>query len=204
MKLYASLTSPYARKIRIALAEKNLPFELVVDSPWESTSRVPSINPLGKVPALETDDGEIFFDSPVIASYIETLNAEPRLIPVDALEAVRVRQLEALADGIVDAAITAFLETRRDEAQRSQATLDRQLEKVERGLERLDTIANGRSNWLHGDGMSIADISVAVMLAYLDLRLPQIEWRDRHAALAAFAERMFERPSFRDTVPPAG
>ena len=99
MKLLASLTSPYARKIRIVLAEKALPFELVVDSPWEANTRIPELNPLGKVPVLVADSGETFFDSPVIAGYLDTLGAPPALLPGDALDAVRVRQTEALADG---------------------------------------------------------------------------------------------------------
>ena len=106
MKLLASLTSPYARKIRVILAEKALPFELVVDSPWEANTRIPELNPLGKVPVLVADSGETFFDSPVIAGYLDTLGAPPALLPGDALDAVRVRQTEALADGVTDAAVT--------------------------------------------------------------------------------------------------
>lgn len=203
MKLFASLTSPYARKIRVALAEKGLPFELVVDSPWESNTRIPEINPLGKVPALITDDGECFYDSPVIASLIETFNAEPRLIPADPLEAVRVRQLEALADGIADAIVTIVIESRRPEAQRSAAVVERQTQKMLRGLDRLEQLATGHS-WLHGNLMSLGDIATAVMLAFLELRLPHIDWREGRPALTALAERMFARQSFRDTIPPAG
>ena len=81
MKLVASLTSPYARKIRVVLAEKGLPFELAVDIPWLADTRVPGYNPLGKVPALVADDGEVWFDSPVIAEYLDTL-AGPALLPV--------------------------------------------------------------------------------------------------------------------------
>lgn len=112
MKLVASLTSPYARKIRVALAEKNLPFELEVDIPWLADTRVPSYNPLGKVPALVADDGELWFDSPVIAEYLDTL-AGPLLLPADRAAALPVRQAEALADGITDAAVAAFLESHR-------------------------------------------------------------------------------------------
>ena len=90
MKLVASLTSPYARKIRVALAEKSLPFELEVDIPWLADTRVPSYNPLGKVPALVADDGELWFDSPVIAEYLDTL-AGPLLLPADRAAALSVR-----------------------------------------------------------------------------------------------------------------
>ena len=126
MKLLASLTSPYARKIRIVLAEKALPFELVVDSPWEANTRVPEVNPLGKVPVLVADSGETFFDSPVIAGYLETVGALPALLPTDALDAVRVRQTEALADGVTDAAVTALLESRRPDGERRWLSINSQ------------------------------------------------------------------------------
>lgn len=203
MELVASLTSPYARKIRVMLAEKQLPFELVVDSPWEPTSTVPEINPLGKVPVLITDDGETFFDSPVIAGWLETLSAAPRLVPADPLEAVRVRQLEALADGITDAVVIIVREGRRAEAQRSEEVVARQLQAIERGLDRFEQLATGRS-WLHGDGMSLGDIAAGVMLGFIELRLPQADWRSGRTALSALADRLFERDSFRDTLPPAG
>lgn len=203
MKLVATPTSPYARKIRVMLAEKKLNFELVVDSPWEPTSTVPEVNPLGKVPVLITDDGEVFFDSPVIAGWIENLSAAPRLIPADAVEAVRVRQLEALADGITDAVVVVVLEGRRPEALRSADVVARQLQKVERGLDRLDELATGR-NWLHGDAMSLGDIAVGVMIGFIELRLPQLHWQNGRHNLEALIARLFERESFADTVPPAG
>ncbi|NMG03480.1 glutathione S-transferase [Azoarcus taiwanensis] len=203
MKLFASPTSPYARKIRIVLFEKQLPFELVEDSPWESATRVPEINPLGKVPVLVLDDGEVFFDSPVIAGYLETLNAEPRLLPTDALARVRVRQTEALADGITDAAVTALLESRRPDGERSDREIARQTAKIERGLDVLERRATGRE-WLHGDGLSLADIAAGTALAYLDLRFPQLSWRDAHPALKTLEARMSARPSFIETVPPVG
>ncbi len=203
MKLFASLTSPYARKIRVILAEKALPFELVVDSPWEANTRVPTVNPLGKVPALVTDAGDIFFDSPVIAGYLETLDAAPRLLPADALAAVRVRQNEALADGITDAAVAALLESRRPDGERSEREIARQLEKVERALVELERRATDR-DWLNGDRMQLGDVAAGCALGYLDLRFPKIDWRGRHAALAALAVRLFARPSFTTTVPPAG
>lgn len=203
MKLFASPTSPYARKIRIVLLEKQLPFELVEDSPWESATRVPEINPLGKVPVLVLDDGEVFFDSPVIAGYLETLDAEPRLLPTDMLARVRVRQAEALADGITDAAVTALLESRRPEGERSERAIARQTAKVERGLDVLERRAAGRA-WLHGDTMSLADIAAGTALAYLDLRFPSLSWRATRPALQELEARMSARPSFVKTVPPAG
>jgi glutathione S-transferase len=164
---------------------------------------VPDINPLGKVPALITDDGDAFFDSPVIAGYLETLDATPQLLPLEPLEAVRVRQTEALADGLTDAAVTALLESRRPDGERSDTVIARQMEKIERGLDLMERRASGRQ-WLHGDAISLGDIAVGVALAYLDLRFPQLDWRAPHPTLKALSERLFERPSFAHTVPPAG
>lgn len=203
MKLFASLTSPYARKIRIILAEKGLPFELVVDSPWEVNTRIPSVNPLGKVPALLTDGGEVFFDSPVIAGYLETLNVAPHLLPREPIEAVRVRQIEALADGITDAAVAMVLEARRPEEKRSDDEIAHQTGKIGRSLDELERRASGR-HWLHGDSLSLGDIAVGAALAYLDLRHPDYDWRAAHPALTALAERLFDRSSFADTKPPVG
>lgn len=203
MKLFASPTSPYARKVRIVLLEKGLPFELVEDSPWEVNTRIPSLNPLGKVPVLVLDNGETIYDSPVIVGYLETLGAAPALLPVDPLERVRVRQLEALADGVLDAAVAALLESRRPPENRSEAAIARDKLKISRALDALEQGTRNR-NWLHGDRMSLADIAVATALAYLDLRHPDIAWRDSCPGLKALDEKMSPRASFKATVPPLG
>lgn len=202
MRLYASLTSPYARKIRIMLAEKQLPFELTVDSPWDANSAVPANNPLGKVPVLISDAGETFFDSPVVASFIETLAAAPALVPQDPLAAVRVRLTESLADGLCDAAITALLESRRAPEVQNTADIERQLGKVARALASLETRLRGKT-WFNCDALQLGDIAVGVALSYLDLRHPQLAWRETHPCLADFAARIHARQSFIDTVPPA-
>lgn len=200
MKLTASATSPYARKIRILLAEKGIAFELLEDSPWETDSGVPALNPLGKVPVLESDDGEVFFDSPVIAGYIEALDLPPHFIPDDSLQAVRVRQTEALADGILDAAILYRLETLRPANAQLPETFERQTAKIERALLNLEArLESGR--WFHLDKMSLADIAVGCALEYLDFRLPQLGWRDRYPRLAAFAAMIGARPGFVTTRP---
>ncbi|OYD55780.1 glutathione S-transferase [Thauera propionica] len=203
MKLLASLTSPYARKIRVVLAEKKLPFELVVDSPWEANTRVPTLNPLGKVPVLVADDGEAFFDSPVIVGYLETLGAEPWLLPAEPLACVRARQAEALADGITDAAVTALLESRRPDGERSAREIERQHDKIERGLVELEARVGSRRGF-DGATLQIGDVAAGCALGYLDLRFPTLDWRGRHPALATYAARLLARPSFVDTTPPAG
>lgn len=202
MKLIASLTSPYVRKIRILLLEKQLEFEFVNDSPWEAGTHVPDFNPLGKVPALVSDAGEVFFDSPVIADYIETLGEHAPQLPADALEAVRVHQFEALADGIADAGVAWLWESRRAADKQDPAVIARQRDKVERGLAFLEKRVNATA-WLHGNAFSRADIAAGCALLWLDFRLPSFAWRNGYPALATYIERLGKRPSFVATIPVA-
>lgn len=149
MKLIGSYTSPFVRKIFILLLEKQLTFEFVNDNPNLDGSRVPDVNPLGKVPALVADDGEIFFDSPIVADYIDRLTETPRFLPLDWERALRVRQTEALADGICDAAVTIVKELRRPAEHRDEHELQRQRDKILRGLDELErSVAAGR--WIGG------------------------------------------------------
>lgn len=202
MKLFASLTSPFARKIRVILVEKSLPFKFIAESPWETSTRLPELNPLGQVPALVTPQGEVFFDSPVIAGYLETLEAKPSLLPEGGIERVRVRQNEALADGITEAAACTFLENRRPEGQRSADYLARQEGKIRRGLAELERRIAGRQ-WLNGDSLQLGDIAAGVALGYLDLRFAHLDWRGAHPELEAFSRRVFARPGFIASMPPA-
>lgn len=202
MKLIGSLTSPYVRKIRVLLQEKNLPFELIIDSPWEPSTHVSDFNPLGKVPALVTDDGETLFDSNILAEYIELSGPAPHFLPADRAAALRVRQLVMLADGISDASVTIFLEKKRTEEQQNAGWISRQEGKIARGVDALEARA-AASTWLHGDAMTLADIAAGCTLLYLDLRLPYLGWRDGHPALTALLDRLASRASFQNTTPPA-
>jgi glutathione S-transferase len=113
MKLIGSYTSPFVRKISVLLLEKGITFEFVNDPPYEPASRVTDFNPLGKVPVLITKDG-VFYDSKVIAEYLELLSNAPAFLPADRNAALHIRQIEALADGITDAAATLYRESQRD------------------------------------------------------------------------------------------
>jgi glutathione S-transferase len=113
MKLLGTNTSPYVRKVRLVLLEKNIPLIYLVDPPREPSSQVARVNPLGRIPALILDDETCVFDSPVIAEYVDTLNETPALIPrTDALARMRVKRWEALADGIMDSAVVVRTDRR--------------------------------------------------------------------------------------------
>ncbi|CDK93413.1 Glutathione S-transferase, theta [Klebsiella pneumoniae IS33] len=147
------------------LLEKRIPFEFVNESPYSESNGVARYNPLGKVPALVTDDGECWFDSPVIAQYLELLGVAPPMIPADPRAALRMRQLEALADGVMEAAQALVREKARPAAQQSEQELLRQREKVARGLDRLEACA--ADGTLRGDEVNLATISTACAIAYL-------------------------------------
>lgn len=204
MRLIGSLTSPYVRKVRVVLAEKKLEYKLDLDDPWSAQPKVVASNPLGKVPCLVLEGGEALFDSRVIAEYVDTLSPVGRLIPERGRERAEVRTWEALADGVMDAAIAARMELNwpgRPAEQRCQAWVDRQLDKVDTSLASMSR-ALGERNWCVGLYLSLADIACGCALGYLDFRFPEIDWRSRHANLARLADKLAQRPSFVQTAPP--
>ena len=203
MKLIGALTSPYVRKVRIVMAEKRLDYQFVLEDVWNADT-ILKANPLGKVPCLVLEGGEAVFDSRVIVEYLDTRSPLNRLIPESGRERTEVRTWEALADGVLDAAILARLEATwpgRSAEQRSQAWIDRQLSRVDAALVAMST-GLGDKPWCSGIHMSLADIAVGCALGYLDFRFPQIDWRSRHANLAKLAEKLEARQSFQDTRPP--
>ena len=174
--MIATLTSPYARKVRIALAEKKIEYALVEASPWTAADSVAEFNPLGKIPVLVLDDGTRLFDSRVIVEYLDTVSPVSRLIPEPSRQRITVKRWEALADGICDAAGAIHIERKRPARQQSNDWIDRQHEKVERGLAEMARELEDRP-WCNGEGYSLADIATGCALGYLDLRFPEIAWR---------------------------
>jgi glutathione S-transferase len=172
MKLIGSLTSPYVRKIRIVLAEKKIDCEFVVDSPWVAGNQVSQFNPLGKVPVLVLDDASTVYDSRVIAEYLDAVAPNNRLIPASGRERISVKRWEALADGVLDAAVAAFLEARRRDGERSQGWLDRQLRQGWRTACRRCPRNSASRPGAMAACISLADISVGCALGYVSFRLP--------------------------------
>ena len=201
MKLVGSKPSPYVRKVRVILAEKNLPYEFVLENVWDAASKITQFNPLGKVPALVTDADDTLFDSPVIAEYLDTL-AAPRLIPATGIERARVRSYEALGDGIADAGITMFLERKRAPERQDTAWIARQTSKVEAGIAAVAKTL-GEKPFLHGAELTLGDVACGCALFWLEFRLPEFDWRARHPHLKAWAERLDARASFSSTRPQA-
>ncbi|MDR0458191.1 MAG: glutathione S-transferase N-terminal domain-containing protein [Burkholderiaceae bacterium] len=207
MRLIGSLTSPFVRKVRIVLAEKKLDCPLIADDPWAEDASTPAANPLGKVPCLVLDDGAAVFDSRVIVEYLDTLSPIGSLIPPSGRARVEVKTWEALADGLLDAAILARNEMTwpgRAAAERSQAWMERQMGKVDRALAAMSRGLADKEWCLAGPQLTLADIAAGCALAWLAFRYPALDWRARHANLACLLDgRLMKRASFIDTAPPA-
>ena len=201
MKLIASPTSPYARKVRVALAEKKIECTVVHESPYGPESTVPRFNPLGKIPVLVMEDGATLFDSRVIVEYLDTVSPVSRLIPEPSRQRIAVRRWEALADGVCDAAVAIIVERQRPARQQSAEWIGRQRGTLDRGVAEFAREL-GEKPWCSGDAYSLADIAVGCALGYLDLRHPDLDWRGQHANLARLAEKLAKRPSFAETAPP--
>ncbi|WP_431224341.1 glutathione S-transferase [Serratia sp. L9] len=201
MKLIGSYTSPFVRKISVMLLEKGIVFEFVNDPPYEPGSRVVEYNPLGKVPALVADDGEVFYDSRVIAEYLELLACAPAFLPIDRHAALPVRQVEALADGVTEAASALFRESQRPAEKQDESWVLRQREKVLHGLDALEALAQEKK-LLNAEQITLADIATGCALGYLNLRRIIPNWCVGRPELVKLAERLFARESFARTMPP--
>jgi glutathione S-transferase len=199
MKLLIAGPSPYARKVRVALREKGIGHEEVLDLPWNPGSAAGRLNPLGKVPVL-VDGDEVVWESSVILEYLETLGRGPALIPGDAAGRLAVRRVEALADGICDAVMLSVLETKRPAAKRSSDWLVRQRVKVVEGVAALEAML-GEREWFVGEALTVADIAAGAALGYVSFRMPEVLWRRVHFDLHEFSKRMEARPSFAATKP---
>jgi glutathione S-transferase len=203
MKLIGSTSSPYVRKVRIVMAEKKLDYEFVNEDVWAADSAVSHSNPLGKVPCLVMEGGEALFDSRVIVEYLDTLSPVGKLIPTVGRERAEVKTWEALADGVLDAAILARLEAHwagRNKAQRSQAWIDRQLSKVHASVKAMSQ-GLGDKPFCAGIYLSLADIAVGCSLGYLDFRFPDIDWRGNYLNLGKLHDKLMQRQSFADSKP---
>lgn len=203
MKLIGSATSPYVRKVRIVMAEKKLDYQFVLEDVWAANTTITASNPLGKVPCLVMEGGEAVFDSRVIVEYLDTLSPVGKLIPAQGRERAEVKTWEALADGLMDAAILARLEATwsgRLETQRSDAWIARQMGKIEATLKAMNT-GLGDKPFCSGIHFSLSDVAVGCALGYLDLRFAQINWRETYPNLAKLQEKLMQRPSFVETRP---
>ncbi len=185
------------------MAEKKLDYHYVTENVWSPDTRISESNPLGKVPCLVMEGAEALFDSRVIVEYLDTLSPVGKLIPTVGRERAEVKTWEALADGVLDAAVMARMEATwdgRTKAQRSQEWIDRQLGKVHASVKAMGK-GLAEKPFCAGIHLSLADIAVGCALGYLDFRFPEVAWRTDHPNLAKLQDKLMLRASFVDTAP---
>ena len=198
-KLISATPSPYARKVRIALAEKGLPFELLTEVPWDSTTSTPRHNPLEKLPVLLLPDGSSVYESSYILQYLELKHPQVPLLPDDIDGQLAARKLEVLCDGVCDAVVLSLFERKRAGGG-SPEWLARQRRKIEGGVAEMAKIVGSRL-WAVGDRFGLGDIAVGTCVGYLSVRFQDMPWRTLYPDLALFSDRLEQRASFKGSVP---
>ena len=203
MKLFYSRPSPFARKALVALIETkqidDVLLEEVKIGPMAPGDIIPAVNPLGKIPTLLLPDGSSIIDSKYICRYIDEQNQAndgTKLYP-EGENIWEALHLEALADGILEAAVLLIYEIRiRSEELRVQAWVDAQLLKINRTLNHLEDNIDQLL-----DNINMGSLTVAISLDYLDFRHDYIGWRENHPKLSAWHDHMKNRQSLNDTYP---
>jgi len=201
MKLIGSLASPYVRKVRVVLAEKKLDYEFELEDVWAADTTIDKLNPLGKVPSLIMEDGNVMIDSRVMVEYLDTLTPVCKLLPPNGRDRADIKCWEALADGMLDAAVLVRLEkTLRPTKQQSPEWIKRQWSKVEASLKAMAD-GLGEKPFCVGNHYSLADVAVCCGLGWLAFRFPDLAWREDYPMLARLFDKVSERVSFKDTAP---
>lgn len=199
MRLYITQPSPFARKCRIVAHEKGLAgrIEEIVADPYASDSALAAANPLIQVPALVTDDGTVFTDSPLICAWLDAHSDGPRLVPPESAGEAhwRVRRLETLADGALEMGVKLVLEKRRPESERSASWMARWTHNMGQALDALE-------RWdLKPDPLDLGVITAAVAVTWISFRHPEYDWKTGRPKLVALQEALEARPSFQATRP---
>ena len=194
--------SPYERKVRVVLREKNVEFKEIVDVPWNRDTLTKILNPLGKIPILIEDGKEPLFDSKVIIQYLDNLVPNPLFYPELPIENVSAKLVEAAADGVSDALVLICLENVRQEKLRSSDWIDRQVTKIYQGAKYLSDYLGAKQFYV-GDHFTIADVSAFSCLEYLDLRFPKFNWKIKHPNLKNYWDIHKNRQSYLETKPEA-
>ncbi len=198
MQLYISPTSPYARKARIVVLEKGLADEvrIIPINPWEDPSELRAVNPLGQVPVLVTDDQTVLFDSRVICQFLVMANNNPPLPGQEGWERINVLRWEALADGMTDAAVNAFLGRKSNGGEPDTPAIKRQLDKIRAALE---VMQDGLPDLERP--LNLGTIACGTALGYLDLRFSDLSWREQVPRLGEWFDEYAKRPAMVETKP---
>ncbi|KAF2760418.1 glutathione S-transferase domain-containing protein [Pseudovirgaria hyperparasitica] len=216
LKLISATSSHYARKVRIVLAEKSIPFDLITEVPWNSTTQIPQHNPLEKLPVLIIPADGVpgliagsgkqvsVSESHFILEWIEFKFPAPKypsMLPEDGDQRLEAKEIEVVADGMCDALVLRFFEVQRKD--QSQEWIARQMRKVDGGMKWLAGRVRPGKEFLVGERFGLADIAVGAVCGYLDVRYEEYPWRARYPDLSKYVDTLQDRESFRITTPRA-
>ena len=195
MKLYITAPSPFARKCRIVAIEKGVTVEEIFVDPYANAPELLASNPVVQVPSLIAEDGLPLNDSPIICEYLDMVGSGPRLTPESGPERLRVRRIEATADGLLEMGVKLVLEKRRPEHERSPSWMERWSGNMSRALDALEAAK------LSADDFHIGSLTAGVALTWLDFRHPDFDWRTGRPGLVALQAALEARESFAATRP---
>lgn len=198
MKLFYSPTSPYVRKVTACAMLRDIDGQItrVTTNPHVSEPALLAANPLSKVPCLITVDGLALFDSPVICEFLDSVGDAPPLFPRSGGARWLALKQQAIADGLLEAAILRRTEQTRPTDAAREAVIARQREVVARALDGLEREVPHKTP-------DIGAVAVVCALGYLDLRFSAEPWRDGHPQLAAWFAEIMNLPGFARTAPVA-
>lgn len=194
MKLLYTKRSPYARKVRVVAWEKKIPLELMEEDLKNKSSQLLKANPLGKVPTLILDNGQSLCDSPVICAYLDSLKPKPRLIPQKKNERLKILHLEAIADGLLDIIVAAYLEKIRHPDHGNEDFIKAQEETILRCLKFLETSVKEWEKW------TLGSIAVGCAIGYIHFRMPHLSL-PADSRLGKWFAQISNRPSMEATRP---
>lgn len=198
MKLFTNPSSPFGRKAMIALFETGLDskVQVIEVNPWESGPELLRVNPLSKIPVLVSDEGDSIFNSAAVCDYLDTLAGNHRLLPAEPTARLRTLRRQALADGLLDAAIVILLNRAQKPERVHRGYVARQEQAIERTLDSLERDAGE----LH-DGFNLGHIALVCALDFLSVD-QVVDWKPKREALASWLANMHKRPSVMRTRPP--
>ncbi|MDR7928155.1 glutathione S-transferase N-terminal domain-containing protein [Acidithiobacillus thiooxidans] len=199
MRLFATETSPYARKVRMVLLEKNIPCEVEWVNLRTQDHAALTHNPLGKIPVLLRNDGSAVYDSAVIVQYLEVLRPDPAIVPKDPEARIEALRVEALASGIMDTTIAWVLEQRHAADCQDLNMLQRARGKVTTALAMLQEETRAWKDVGSAPVLNLSQIATVAAVGYVDLRAPDflVQFPD----LLAWMHSMRLRPSVSATLP---
>ena len=200
MTLYHSPASPYVRKVLVTAIETGQGDQIRIEAADNNDLSGPlqKMNPLGKIPVLVLEDGRQLFDSPVICEYLDSLHDRAPLFPGSGEPRFDALVLQALGDGMMDAALSIIVESRRPEEFQYGPWFERQRQKIAQGLDYLEN----RADSLSEGGLTIGKIAVACFLGHAEYREVITDWRGDHPKVSAWYEEFRQRPSMQQTAPP--